>query len=216
MNSIHVISPLSLSPDGPASSSGPVHLRQGDADGACGPYCVLMALLACGLINREQVKGSDAQDRRTRMGRVWAKFGEFGPLVKDGTDDDDIEAMMTAYSSSVKVIPPNRHGPVALNDFIVSSLMDNFPVIVGIHTEDDQRHWLLAIGIDDAPKGIRLLVLDSACEASPIAAWNAVITLSAERRKHPSHYWSQRGEIFCLIESALAIHPNTTQAVASP
>lgn len=39
-------------PDGAQQA---VFLRQGDADGACGVYSLLMALLICGLIDRTAI-----------------------------------------------------------------------------------------------------------------------------------------------------------------
>ena len=45
---IELIDGLGLDADGCLTNAngGAVHLRQGDLDGACGPYCVVMALLA--------------------------------------------------------------------------------------------------------------------------------------------------------------------------
>lgn len=207
MNSIHVIAPLSLSPAGPWSMGGPVHMRQGDADGACGPYCILMGLLACGLIEREQATGTNARDARTRLGRVWAKFGDLGPLITHGTNDDDLEEIIAAFGPSVALATPPRMSPVALNDFIVSSLLEDHPVIVGIDIRDGQRHWMLAVGLDDGNDKLRLLVLDPSGDMSPLACWNAVIELSTERRRFPSQYWSQHTEDACVVETALAIIP---------
>lgn len=207
MNSIHVIAPLSLSSAGPWSTGGPVHLRQGDADGACGPYCILMGLLACGLIERDQATGTSARDARTRLGRVWAKFGDLGPLITNGTNDDDLEEIIAAFGPSVGLATPPRLSPAALNEFIVSSLLEDQPVIVGIDIRAGQRHWVLAVGIDDSSDTLRLLVLDPGGDMSPLACWNAVIELSMERRRYPSQYWSQQMDGACVVEAALAIVP---------
>ena len=39
-----------------------VHLRQGDMDGACGPYCLVMAMLVRGQLRRRQAKGLERVD----------------------------------------------------------------------------------------------------------------------------------------------------------
>ena len=61
MQKISIIDSLDMSFDGPISKCANgdihlVHLQQGDIDGACGPYCLLMALLINGIVLRVLVK----------------------------------------------------------------------------------------------------------------------------------------------------------------
>lgn len=46
-----------------------VALRQGDVDGACGPYSLLMALITQNVLSREEVTDLNIQDGRTRLGK---------------------------------------------------------------------------------------------------------------------------------------------------
>ncbi|SRR6266581_247162 len=149
MHTIHIIDSLQLSPSGPAAGNELVHLRQGDADGACGPYCVLMALIACGIAPRAQATGGGVTDARTCMGRVWAKLSRWGPLVCEGTDDDAINDLFGAYRAMVITHHPHNERPSTVRRFILKHLAANQPVVVGIDVEDGCPHWVLAIGFED-------------------------------------------------------------------
>lgn len=52
MNRMLVSPLLSVSPHGPVTCAPPrhdlIHLRQGQMDGACGPYCAVMTLITLG------------------------------------------------------------------------------------------------------------------------------------------------------------------------
>ena len=70
----HFVSGLTLNNDGVListnnKSDNEVHLRQGDMDGACGPYCVAMALLMLGRMQRNEISPGKNIDFRTKFGR---------------------------------------------------------------------------------------------------------------------------------------------------
>ena len=44
-----------------------VHRRQGDIDGACGPYCIVMAHLALGDMTGSEIEPAVKMDFRTRV-----------------------------------------------------------------------------------------------------------------------------------------------------
>lgn len=208
MRTIQLIESLQISPAGPSAQEAPVHLRQGDADGACGPYCVLMALLALGLATRDAAMLTNGIDNRTRMGRVWATFSRWGPLVCNGTDEENIAEVLAAYGPNAVLHRPERTGRKGVNDFILEHLNVNHPVVVGIEAQGGGKHWVLAVGVDvglgeDDAK--RLLILDPGLEVSSVCAWNSVIELATERIKYPSACWNPHEVNRCVIETALAI-----------
>lgn len=205
MFALKLIQPLTLSPWGPWVSDGPVHLRQGDADGACGPYCVLMALMTLGLVGWEKVIEPKRKDRRTRLGRMWSTFGELGPLACHGSDDEDLYQILAAFGPAIAVCHPQKFSRKALQDFILGEIANNHPVIVGIETESGSRHWVLAVGQGAGDTETHLLILDPSCEVSAVTAWNAVITLSDKRVKYPADYWSQSQNEACVLETALSV-----------
>ena len=57
MNIMQVSRLFSVAPNGPVSAASGelVHLRQGDLDGACGPYCLFSALITLGLLQRDDL-----------------------------------------------------------------------------------------------------------------------------------------------------------------
>ena len=86
MNQMFVSPWLSVSPSGPVTCAHPhahdyVHLRQGEMDGACGPYCVVMTLIALGVMSRDQARSLDSFDGRTRLGRFRENLMAFGAWI---------------------------------------------------------------------------------------------------------------------------------------
>lgn len=209
MRTLKLIEPLQLSSLGPVAQEEQVHLRQGDADGACGLYCVLMALLLLGLTQRDAATAIYGElDGRTRMGRLWATLPDWGPLVCRGTDDNGLVKILDAFGPMVAKHQPINRGRRSLNRFIIQQLQMDRPVVVGIDSLGGSRHWVLAVGIDvcgQENEADRLLILDPGLDVSPACAWNSVIELSAERNKFPSICWNHRDESRCVIETALAI-----------
>lgn len=73
----------------PPHNNDLIHLRQGEIDGACGPYCAVMTLITLGVMSREQALSLDTFDGRTRLGRFRDNLMAFGALVTERTDDFD-------------------------------------------------------------------------------------------------------------------------------
>lgn len=74
MTEIHVIDLIDTTHEGPAAmgtkgEEQQVHLHQGSLDGACGPYCLLMSLLICGLADRTSGLSSP-YSKKTSIGKV--------------------------------------------------------------------------------------------------------------------------------------------------
>ncbi len=86
MNTMHVSPLLTVSPEGPRSSKtgDQIHLRQGELDGACGPYCIISALIALGLMRRSNVLENMATWKgSTREGRFRDALYDFIPQPDD-------------------------------------------------------------------------------------------------------------------------------------
>ena len=90
MHMIQYLDLLDATDDGPMADfdkeEQEVFLRQGDVDGACGPYCVLMALLTCGVAQRNNVTAERrAQDPEPLQNWVCRS------LVKADAPEESIE-----------------------------------------------------------------------------------------------------------------------------
>jgi hypothetical protein len=55
----------------PHARATAIHLRQSQPDGACGPHCVFMALIALGVVSRAWVTHVKWSDQKGPRGRAW-------------------------------------------------------------------------------------------------------------------------------------------------
>ena len=198
MNRMFVSPWLSVSPNGPVTCAHPrahdyVHLRQGEMDGACGPYCVAMTLIALGVMSREQAQSLDSYDGRTRLGPFRESLLAFGALVSEGTDDFDVSWLVDVFKhagvvTEVLDAAPRRQTTIRN----IADAVDNRKIpIVCVDWDDGlAAHWLLVIGYqgyqandDDELQITHLLCLDPTSDAPRVSLWNAVIEVFTEEGK---------------------------------
>jgi len=112
MNTMCVSRWLMVSPKGPetcAENGALVHLRQGDADGACGPYALMMALLTLGVLERKEITDMNLWDGRSREGKFRNALISHGALISSGTNGEDL-AILAADSMTIRTLIPRASG----------------------------------------------------------------------------------------------------------
>lgn len=206
MSAFNIIKNLSISSVGPVVDGKLIHLRQGDMDGACGPYCMMMCLLILGIIRRDQALAPDNLDGRTAIGKLWAYFRHFKAFFADGTTIADLEKLLSVFKRHINIESSSSTGSDA-RKFVFNQLQKNHPVILGIHG-NGLAHWVVVIGWDDAEgDGIpeRFLLLDPGLDSPRTSAWNAVIDLASVYGRYPYNYWSGQQEQYVALDGAVAI-----------
>lgn len=220
MNSM-LVSPLfKVSPNGPVSSEGGalVHLRQGQLDGACGPYCVVSALITLGLMDRDDVLNNmHAWKGSSREGRFRDALYAFGVNVCEGTDGGDLLWLMDFYKHkglrARHVEGTKKHVFHEVADAIE---VGDLP-IVSVDWQGGGGHWMLVAGYqgvmsDDEFQLTHLLCLDPGQE-SPIASlWNAVVEVfesdgvSVNKGRMSSNFWGMRGDLTkCQVKDTVIL-----------
>ncbi|WP_084158885.1 hypothetical protein [Solidesulfovibrio alcoholivorans] len=182
------------------------YLRQGDLDGACGPYAVIMALLALGVVERtnldEYVYGQ--MDGRTRLGKIFSYYDNFNKrFFNDGTCLSDlVNALNKSYSQQISVSTFGDGGFRQKIEFIQRSIGRGDAIIMMINLEG-YSHWVVCVGYQDANVITRLCLLDSG-ENSSCHRYNAKIEFT-NRRKNPVclYQGSSREKKRCQIEEAI-------------
>lgn len=137
MKQIKVLEHLELSPKGVKTIDGEyVALRQGDMDGACGPYSVLMGLIYHGAVTRDEVTSLDCLDGRTRIGKFMNNLYEFNSMVRDGTDANDLVRLGNYFKNSpysqIKIEPIKAKNTKELAHRSADAVDDNKPVLLWI------------------------------------------------------------------------------------
>lgn len=148
MNRMVVTRQLGISPEGPVSveNGDLIHLRQGDLDGGCGPYCLSMALIASGNITRHDAQHLDQLDGRTRGGRFRDALLGFGALITDGTNNDDLVGLADLFKTTgLNARQVSNTKRVVFDEVIASIEIGGLPIIK-LLWEGGGRHWLLAVG----------------------------------------------------------------------
>lgn len=226
MNRMFVSPWLSVSPSGPVTCARPhaheyVHLRQGEMDGACGPYCVVMTLIALGVMSRDQAQSLGSFDGRTRLGRFAEKLMGFGPLVSNGTYDYEVSRLVdvfkhTGVETEVLDVAPRRKTTVRN----IADAVDNRKIpIVSVAWDCGQAHWLLVVGYqgyqaddDDEFQITHLLCLDPTSEAPRVSLWNAVIEVFTEAgaavsegRYYCRHWGPNDPPAACRIDQSVVV-----------
>jgi len=177
------------------SGSGDViGFRQGDLDGACGIYSVVTAMVAGGIISREEAKNAwvTTPDGRTRL---WHAIAHLPVLAQDGTDCDEQIILIKAldwYVNKHKCNPQKLVGTgIKLFPQVIKSIDNSCPVILAVEWQGGGAHAVVAVGyeaqIDGQPDS--LLIVDPGFKINKVQLWNAVLSCNASKRgSKPYHY----------------------------
>ena len=200
MTNMIVIDPIDATHEGPnvplpgsEDEYQLLHLRQGDIDGACGPYCLFMALMICGVSRRDEITGPAQKIHgNSNLARTFKLMQEYTAFFRHGTGLHDLVAFVnTTYRSKVTAVPCPERG-VALRSFIERHILLNNPVIIGLDWGETTGHWVLVVGLEYLEDGTlwRLLVLDPSAAPSKVCAWNSVIEANGSGGIFPYLWWN--------------------------
>lgn len=221
MNVMNVMPSLSLSAVGPVNEEGDlVHCRQGDLDGACGPYSLVMALIAAGLVSREEAGYGCLSDGRTRLGKFQNRLREFGGLITDGTDEYDLDWLVECFKSQIFVESISGTTRELVNG-AVEAIGEKRSTIIGVDWTGGDGHWLLVVGYQGQrvkdETGIEreivthLLCLDPFVEAPRVSLWNAVLQVQTSdgqvvnAGRYPTNHWNGIEPTKCRITNGIVI-----------
>jgi hypothetical protein len=221
MNVMNVMPQLSLSLHGPVNKEGDlVHFRQGDLDGACGPYSLLMALVTNGVIGRDEASWMSLSDGRTRLGKFSNRLREFGGLIGNGTNSLDLDWLSSCFGReiSTEFFTGNTRAIVSKS---LQAVQKGRASILRVEWPGGGAHWLLIVGYqgrviqseenEQAVQCTHLLCLDPFVEAPVVSLWNAVIEVQDEngavinQGPLPSNHWQTGEETRCKITGGLMI-----------
>lgn len=221
MNKMFVSPWLAITSSGPVSAVNQeeVHLRQGDLDGACGPYCMVTALISLGLLSRAEAVNMDQWDGRTREGRFRDALMAFGALTAEGTTGADLLWLTDFFKSkglSAEFISGSKK---QIFEQVTDSIEKGKLPVIGVNWQGGGAHWLLAVGYqgiaqdkDDEPQLTHLLCLDPGQEAPKTSLWNAVLAVFDEEGysqhlgRMASEHWGLEGnETKCQLFGAVVL-----------
>ena len=171
-----------------------VFLKQGSLDGACGPYCVIMALLITGAVTLDEVHDLWNIKLSSRLGKLIKGMRKHDTLFSDGTTINELATLLdNSFGRILKTVTSEASGK-KLIPFIIAQLKNNYPVIVGVKN-GKFAHWLLAVGFEKE-------------EDDTSNYWNAAIDLISKQSGRYPYAWINHNESsneFIQFEEAIAI-----------
>lgn len=174
--------------DDVADRDYPALFRQGDLDGACGLYALMMGLNLCGYVDSD-TSFANEPDRRTQLGRLYKQFEDYPALFSGGSYVEDLkEVLDKAYGRKIKTEFHEGNNKSIIR-FTVAQLLAGHPVLLGIRTHGGVDHAVLASGLEfeqadlgsdgksrKMPEPCRILVLDpGGYEVPSFMLWNSII-----------------------------------------
>ena len=189
---------IKVGPRGPMIRRSPLHLRQSDLDGACGPHCALMALMALGIVARQQVENLP-NARNKSLSCLWSNTER---KYFAGTNARELKSTLASYAEDIdaKIFLKN------CVDHALDALSSSGMAIIGIKNGAFD-HWVLAIGLGGSERKSgftpsSFLILDPGYSPNPLSAWNATLSItrdSRERHLYKTRHGGMRVRIQDLI-----------------
>lgn len=180
----------------------PALFRQGDLDGACGLYALMMGLNLCGYVDSD-TSFAHEPDRRTQLGRLYKQFEDYPALFSGGSCLEDLkEVLDKTYARQIETEIFEGKNKELL-EFTVDHLCEGHPVILGVNEQEGAGHALMACGVEfeygtaglpedeeDVPEPHKILTLDpGGYEVPSFVLWNSFIYYEPQSRgKYPYLY----------------------------
>ena len=179
MKEIHIIDKIELSDSGLVvkKSKQLAHLRQGDLDGACGVYSMMMCLIIEKIIKREVVTDvSPSLKRNTSDGRLVRKFLENQGMIVNGYELEPLVAdLQNAFKKKVNAV---YIGDDNILEAIIEQLDYNHPVEIGFSRLKTYGHLVVAIGYMMDNNFTDLYCLDPGYPMEKGQMWNNVLRIN--------------------------------------
>lgn len=155
-----------------------VHLRQGDMDGACAVYSMMMCLMIEKIIKRKLITNTPSNlKRNTSDGRLVRFFLERQGMVIDGYTLNTLQQdLQSTFKSKVDSIYHEYEDSDIIEE-IVKILDDNHPVELCFSRKRNYGHALVAIGYKRDDSQVTLYCLDPGFPLEDCQLWNNVLEI---------------------------------------
>ena len=166
----------------------PLLKLQGDLDGACATYCVVMNLLVLQLIyNSDTRVGSSPRDAETK--HLIRKFFKNYGMHRNGQTYTKIRKMLLeSFGKKVVCTHYASNDELKTLDTIESTIKSKIPAIISVSFKGGGAHALLAVGYEKEGDDIKsILCLDPSGQRVGNRRWNATIELHFDGRATYRH-----------------------------
>lgn len=162
-----------------SNSQQPVHLRQGEMDGACAVYSMMMCLIMEQIIKRNLITDTPTNlKRNTSDGRLVRFFLEKQGMVIGGYFLNELQRdLQTAFKRKVDTYRSHADQSNIIEE-IIDWLDDNHPVEIAFSRKRGASgHALVAIGYQRNEKKTTFFCLDPGFPMDECQLWNNVLEI---------------------------------------
>jgi hypothetical protein len=186
--------------------AGRGHLQQGDLDGACGIYCVVMGLIACGAVTVRE--GNNIATTRNRILKDF--WQNVAPFFFAGSRGLDLAPLLSQSFLNLHI----RHitlAPRSMIDRIVDAIGKRVFMMIRIaNWEADYDHWVVLSGVEGVQERRRfsphaLLLVDPAFPSPSYRLYNGILQIERGRRPHRYFQDGEKRDVYVL--EALSFDP---------
>lgn len=186
MKQINIIDKVYLANDGVLRTyhMQKVHLRQGELDGACAVYSMMMCLIIEKITNRNMLKNPPENLKRTTSdGRLVRFFLENQGMVVNGYWIKKLhEDLKSAYKKKVQSYYFSSDD-TNVTDEIIKCLDENHPVEIAFNYMAGMNgHAVVAIGYRIDKKAISLFCVDPSYPMDECQMWNNVLEIDTKSK----------------------------------
>lgn len=196
MADFHTIKQVSLRSGSAKSSRGKtLFQKQGTLDGACGAYCVTMALDILGLIDAGQIAEGEKGDS-VEQNKFLKAINDRG-LYPNGLSTNEAVKMVNEFFINKAEAQPYYFKKFKDEENylqrMIDALDDDCPVMLSFNypkgKDNEGGHWVVAVGYeyDEHDDVKKLLLLDPSGEEPSMAPWNAYIKLNEKKAGNYVH-----------------------------
>lgn len=204
MKNIKILSQLNITNGQLVANNQSVFLQQGSLDGACGPYCLFMALLILDVIGYDDAISLWKIKRSTKLGKLIKAMEIHKQLFQAGTYVEDLKEMIEVSFKNQIEVKTNKEGGKKTIQFILQQLKNQNPVIVGVKNKTI-AHWMLAIGFEDYNNEITKILFLDPSEKEPISYFNSAINIKDTVYGYP-YKWETLENTYVKFEDAVSIN----------
>ena len=189
----------------------PIHLQQGEMDGACAVYSMMMNLLILKVLTRSQVVNLNTTFKgNTAKGRLFKEFFVTEGLCRDGFYFSEIKEKLS-HSFAKEVTSSALQYTASLSDQTIfveelkTAINGNLPLVTAISFRGG-AHAILAIGYEEQEGVVeKIFCLDPGYTINHTSFWNSVIILNKGKGKYSHQYITDKDDDNVFISETLKI-----------
>lgn len=193
---IKIVKGLDITKDGVAVFNRkwqPIHLRQGEMDGACAVYSLMMNLMILKVLTRIQITNLNTTFKgNTAKGRLYKEFFITEGLCRDGFYFTEIRDKLShSFAKIIKSHPEKYSNAQSEQGKFVENVKccinQELPLMTAISFRGG-THAILAIGYEEIDGNLtKIFCLDPDFAINNSSYWNAVIRINDSTNKVFGH-----------------------------